>query len=945
MSADYRSTIFLPKTAFPMRAGLPALEARLLEQWRDIGLFGRLRAEARGREKFILHDGPPYANGNIHIGTAMNKILKDIINRSQQMMGKDANYVPGWDCHGLPIEWRVEQQYRERGRTKDEVPIAEFRAECRAFAERWIDVQRDEFRRLGVEGDWEHPYTTMSFAAEAQIAAEVLKFLMSGALYRGAKPVLWSVAEQTALAEAEVEYHEHTSTTIHVRFPVLTGSGAAELDGASLVIWTTTPWTIPGNRAVAVGPKHTYARVEVTAVAENARARVGEFIVLAEALAEATCAETGATGYEVRARFTGASVVGARCAHPLRGRGYEFDVAVLGADFVAMDQGTGLVHIAPGHGTDDFILGTAHGLEAPDTVDADGRYHDDTPLFANQSVFEVDGEIAGALEDAGALFARGTLVHDYPHSWRSKKPLIFRNTPQWFISMTENGLKETALAAIEDVRWVPASSRNRIRAMVENRTEWVLSRQRAWGVPIPIFVHRESDEPLRDAAVNARIVEIFAAEGSDSWFAGEARHFLGDAYDADDYDMVRDIAEVWFDSGATHSFVLEGAEDLAWPASLYLEGTDQHRGWFQSSLLEACGTRGRAPFEAVLTHGFVLDEQGRRKMSKSLGNVIAPQEIADTTGAEILRIWIAASDYTEDLRIGPDIVRHNVDSYRRLRNTLRFMLGNLAGFSDAERLDRTDMPELERWILHRLSELDGDVRRWCAQFDFHTLFTALYNFCSTDLSAFYFDVRKDSLYCDTLMAPRRRAARTVLDAVFSYLTAWLAPVICFTAEEAWMSRGARPEESVHLRQFPEPPASWRDPALAEKWGAVRSLRRVVTGAIEVERREKRIGSSLEAQVTMYADERNREALAGVDLAEIAITSAARTIVGPAPAGAFTMAEVAGVAVVVTPAEGVKCQRCWQVLVEVAAPPPGFDGGAVCRRCSDALAQLPPATAE
>ena len=944
MSTDYRSTIFLPKTAFPMRAGLPALEARLLERWRDMGLFEKLRAQARGREKFILHDGPPYANGNIHIGTAMNKILKDIINRSQQMMGKDANYVPGWDCHGLPIEWRVEQEYRERGRAKDEVPIAEFRAECRAFAERWIGVQREEFRHLGVEGDWAHPYTTMSFAAEAQIAAEVLKFLMNGALYRGAKPVLWSVAEQTALAEAEVEYHRHTATTIHVRFPVLAASGAPELDGASLVIWTTTPWTIPGNRAIAVSPENIYARIEVTNAAEGSLARPGETIVVAEALIDSVCAETGIAGYAVAARLPGKRLIGARCAHPLRGRGYDFDVAVLGADFVAMDQGTGLVHIAPGHGTDDFILGSAHGIEAPETVDGDGRYLDDVPLFARRSVFEVDGEVAAALAEAGALLAQGKVVHDYPHSWRSKKPLIFRNTPQWFISMTETGLKEVALRAIEDVRWVPAASRNRIQAMVENRTEWVLSRQRSWGVPIPIFVHRDSDEPLRDAAVNARIVEIFAAEGSDSWFAGDAARFLGDGRDPAEYDMVRDIAEVWFDSGATHSFVLEGADGLAWPASLYLEGTDQHRGWFQSSLLEACGTRGRAPFEAVLTHGFVLDPQGR-KMSKSLGNVVAPQAVSDTYGAEILRVWVAASDYTEDMRIGPDIVRHNVDSYRRLRNTLRFMLGNLAGFSAAERLDRAEMPELERWVLHRLCELDADVRRWCAYFDFHTLFTALYNFCTAELSAFYFDVRKDSLYCDPLMAPRRRAARTVLDAVFSHLTAWLAPVLCFTVEEAWMSRGAGAEESVHLRQFPEVPASWRDPALAEKWGTVRALRRVVTGALEVERREKRIGSSLEAQVTMYAAERYREALAGIDLAEIAITSAARTIEGPAPAGAFTVAEVADVAVVVAPAEGAKCQRCWQVLVEVAAPPPGFDGGAVCRRCSDAIADLAPATAE
>ena len=927
-----------------MKAGLPALEVRLLQRWRDMGLFGKLREGARGREKFILHDGPPYANGNLHAGTAMNKILKDIVNRSQQMLGKDANYVPGWDCHGLPIEWRVEQDYRERGRAKDEVPLAEFRGACRAFAEHWIDVQREEFRRLGVEGDWEHPYTTMSFAAEAQIAAEVLKFLMNGALYRGAKPVLWSVAEQTALAEAEVEYREHTSTTIHVRFPVLEGAAHPALDGASLVIWTTTPWTIPGNRAVAVAPNQDYARIEVKAVAEGSLARVGEFIVLAEPRIDPVCAEAGISAYEVRARLPGAEVTGARCAHPLRGRGYDFEVAVLGANFVVMDQGTGLVHIAPGHGTDDFVLGSAHGLDAPDTVAADGCYHDDVALFAGRSVFEVDDEVAAALDDAGALLARGRLVHEYPHSWRSKKPLIFRNTPQWFISMTENGLKEVALRAIEEVRWVPASGRNRIRAMVENRTEWVLSRQRAWGVPIPLFVDRHSGEPLRDAAVNARIVEIFAAEGSDSWFAGDARRFLGDAHNAADFDMVRDIAEVWFDSGATHSFVLEGAESMAWPASLYLEGTDQHRGWFQSSLLEACGTRGRAPFEAVLTHGFVLDERGH-KMSKSLGNVVAPQEITDTFGAEILRVWVAASDYTEDLRIGPDIVRHHVDSYRRLRNTLRFLLGNLKDFSDAERLDSGEMPELERWVLHRISELDSEVRRCCEDFDFHTLFTTLYNFCTAELSAFYLDVRKDSLYCDRADAPRRRAARTVLDTLFSHLTAWFAPVLCFTAEEAWLSRGAGREDSVHLRCFPEAPARWRDAALAERWHAIRGIRRVITGALEVERRDKRIGSSLEAHVVVYATKDHAQVLDGVDLAEVAIASSANLGNGEPPSAAFTTAEMPGVAVVVELAQGTKCERCWQVLTEVKPPPSSPELGPVCKRCAAAIAALSPAAAE
>ena len=930
--SEYKSTILLPQTEFPMKAGLAQLEPRLLERWQKLGLYKRLRESAAGREKFVLHDGPPYANGHLHIGTAMNKILKDIVTRSQQMLGKDSNYVPGWDCHGLPIEWQVEQRYRDAGRDKNEVPIVEFRRECRDFAEKWIDIQREEFRRLGVEGDWQHPYTTMSFEAEAHIAREVLKFLMSGALYRGEKPVLWSVAERTALAEAEVEYHDHTSTTIYVRFPVLAEGGDTALDGASLVIWTTTPWTMPGNRAIAISPKADYVRLRVSDVDERSRAVVGEDIVLAKALAAAVCAETGITGHEVMAEFRGTVFDGTRCSHPWRGLGYDFDVPVLPADFVAMDQGTGLVHINPGAGADDFELGTAHGLEVPHTVDEAGDYLSDVPIFAGRNVFEVDRAVADKLAEVGALLGRGSLVHSYPHSWRSKTPLIFRNTPQWFISMTATGLRETALAAIQEVRWVPSASRNRIQSMVEARIEWVLSRQRAWGVPIPLFVHRETGEPLRDETVNARIFDIFSKEGAEAWFTSEPARFLGSEHDAGDYEVVKDIAEVWFDSGATHGFVLEERADLKWPASIYCEGSDQHRGWFQSSLLESCGTRGRAPFEAVLTHGFVMDGEGR-KMSKSLGNVVSPLEIADTYGAEILRVWVAASDYTEDLRIGPDIIKHQVDTYRRLRNTLRFLLGNLAGFTETERLPVAEMPELERWVLDRLHRLDELVRRSTDDFDFHTQFTALYNFCAVELSAFYFDVRKDSLYCDRPDSQRRRAARTVLDQLFSCLTIWFAPVLCFTTEEAFLARFGDGADSIHLQTLPEVPADWRSDALAERWERIRRLRRVITGALEIERREKRLGSSVQAHAKVFAAEEYRAALDGIDLAEIAITSQASLVDGPPPAGAFTVADVPDVAVVCEPADGARCERCWRVLTEVGEVAGYTD---LCGRCAAAV---------
>ncbi|MFQ5785129.1 MAG: isoleucine--tRNA ligase [Alphaproteobacteria bacterium] len=932
MSTDYRPTVFLPTTDFAMKGQLPKREPAMLERWGRLDLYSRLREAAKGREKFILHDGPPYANGHIHIGTAMNKILKDVITRSQQMMGRDSNYVPGWDCHGLPIEWQVEQNWRKQGRDKDDVPVIEFRAACRSFAQHWVDVQSEEFQRLGVVGDWARPYTTMAFEAEARIVAEIGKFAMNGGLYKGAKPVLWSVVEKTALAEAEVEYHDHTSTTIFVRFPVVKASDPA-LEGASALIWTTTPWTIPGNRAVAHAESFDYVVVEVAATGEGSLARGGERLLVAAELLAETCAETKIERYEVRARLKGAQLAGTICRHPFHGRGYDFDVPLLPGDHVTLDQGTGLVHIAPGHGAEDFELGARFGVEAPETVDGDGVFVASVPLFAGEHVFKANDHVADALAEAGALLARGRLVHSYPHSWRSKAPLIFRNTPQWFIGMDANDLRATALAAIDAVRWVPPAGRNRIRAMVAERPDWVISRQRAWGVPIAVFVHRETGELLRDQAVIDRIVAAVREEGADVWFTADAGRFLGPDYDPDDYDRVTDIVDVWFESGSTHSFVLEARDDLAWPASLYLEGSDQHRGWFHSSLLESCGTRGRAPYEAVLTHGFVLDGEGR-KMSKSLGNVISPQKVIDRYGADILRLWVVSADYSEDLRISEEILRYQADSYRRLRNTLRFLLGNLAGFDETERVERDAMPELERWVLHRLAELDAEVRRCCDDFDFHSLFTALHNFCAGDLSAFYFDIRKDSLYCDRVDSPRRRAARSVLDAVFSCLTAWLAPILCFTAEEAWLNRFPSEDDSVHLRLFPEIPGDWRDAALAEKWLKVRRLRRVVTGALEVERREKRIGSSLQAHPTVHAPAALVAAMDGLDLAEIGITSSATLIEGAPPAGAFRLDDVAGVGVAVGLAEGEKCQRCWQVLPEVGRAPGSTD---LCARCSAAVA--------
>ena len=960
MSADYKDTVFLPKTDFPMKAGLPKREPQLLERWAEIDLWKQLREQSAGRDPFILHDGPPYANGHLHIGHALNKILKDIINRFEQMRGKNAHYVPGWDCHGLPIEWKIEEKYREEGRDKDEVPIVEFRKECREFADHWIGVQREEFKRMGVVGDWDDPYTTMAYHAEAQIAAELLKFSESGQLYRGSKPVMWSVVERTALAEAEVEYHDHVSPTIWVKFPVVQ-TNADFLNGASVLIWTTTPWTIPANRAIVYSSDIQYGVYEVTAVPEDNWAKLGERLILADVLAESVQKAARIESWVRQGDVNPSSI--ARCAHPFHGLAgsegfWNYGVPVLPGDYVTDDAGTGFVHTAPGHGADDYntfvqnraVFADLGLTEVPHTVGERGEYYDHVPLLAGSRIYDENGKEGDAnqlvidlLLQSGALMARGRLNHQYPHSWRSKAPLIFRNTPQWFISMSDekgvDGLRGKALKAIDETAFYPASGRNRLYSMIEQRPDWVISRQRAWGVPITVFVEKVTGEILVDDDVNQRIVDIFEDEGADAWFTGPPSRFLGEGRDPNAYEQVTDILDVWFDSGSTHSFVLENRNELSWPASLYLEGSDQHRGWFHSSLLEACGTRNRAPFESVLTHGFVMAEDGR-KMSKSLGNVVVPQAVTDQFGAETLRLWVVASDYSEDLKIGPEIIKRLIDSYRRLRNTLRWLLGNLRTYDASARVAVEDMPELERWILHRLHGLDGLVRSSASEYDFHRIFRELHDFCAVDLSAFYFDIRKDSLYCDAESNKTRRAALTVLDEIFNCLTAWFAPILSFTAEEAWLARtGHAKDNSVHLRQFPDLPESWRDDALAVKWDMVRQVRRVMTGALEIERAEKRIGSSLQAAPTVYMTAEAIAAYQGVDAAEIAITSGVTLIEGIPPEGAFTLPEVSDIGVVVNPALGEKCERCWRFLPDVGADPalPG-----VCGRCADVVRTMRPA---
>ncbi|SEP64859.1 Isoleucyl-tRNA synthetase [Faunimonas pinastri] len=940
---DYSETLFLPKTDFPMRAGLPQKEPQILKRWEEMDLYGELRKNAVGRPKYVLHDGPPYANGNLHIGHALNKILKDVITRSRQMSGFDSNYVPGWDCHGLPIEWKIEEQYRARGRNKDEVPVNEFRRECREFAAHWVGVQAAEFERLGVVGDFKHPYKTMDFASEAVIAGELMKFALSDQLYRGSKPIMWSVVEKTALAEAEVEYHDYQSDTIWVKFPVT--SGPRHLRGASVVIWTTTPWTIPANRAISYSGRVAYGLYEVTEAAPENWAKVGDRLILADALAADVMKQARVEAFKRVGDVTAEDFTTMVCAHPLRDAGlggYGFDVPLLEGEHVTEDAGTGFVHTAPGHGREDFEvwMSNRRELEAsgvdttiPYTVDGDGALTKDAPGFEGRRVLndkgekgDANGAVIEALSAAGRLVARGRLKHQYPHSWRSKKPVIFRNTPQWFIHMDRDiagegdTLRARALKAIEDTTFTPVAGQNRLRGMIANRPDWVVSRQRAWGVPIAVFIKRETGEVLKDEGVNQRIVEAFRAEGADAWFAAGAKErFLGNGYSVDEWDKVDDILDVWFDSGSTHAFVLEQRPDLKWPADLYLEGSDQHRGWFHSSLLESCGTRGRAPYDGVLTHGFVMDEEGR-KMSKSLGNVVTPQQVIDQSGADILRLWVVTSDYSEDLRIGPEILKTSIDSYRKLRNTVRWMLGTLAHFDPAHTVAPAEMPELERLMLSELARLDGVVREAYEVFDFKRIAFALFNFMTVDLSAFYFDVRKDVLYCDPASSKTRLAALTVVDRLFDTLVAWLAPLLPFTCEEAWLDR--HPEDrSVHLTPFPDVPAEWRDEALEGKWERVRTVRRVITGALEVERREKRIGSSLEAAPRVFiADESLRQAVEGIDLAEMAITSQLVLEAGVGPAEAFRLSDVPGVAVVPDKAEGRRCARSWKVLPEVGADP-------------------------
>jgi len=895
-----KDNLHLPKTAFSMKANLPTKEPLILEKWEKNKIFEKLRKNSKGKEKFILHDGPPYANGHIHMGTALNKILKDIITRFHQMNGKDSVYVPGWDCHGLPIEWKIEEQYKKKKKNKDEVPIKDFRQECREFAKNWIQVHIKEFKRLGVVGDFENYYSTMSYEAEAQIVRELGKFLLDGSLYQGFKPVLWSTVEKTALADAEVEYMNHTSNTIFVAFKVK-NTKKDFLKDSSVIIWTTTPWTIPANKALAFNSSIEYSLVEINELDHFKDKK----IIVATNLIESIVKSCGIENHKILKTFKGSEFQGTICSHPFLKMNFNYDIPMLEASFVDLEQGTGIVHCAPSHGPDDFNLCLKNNIPSSYTVDNSGLYTKEVPYFTGTHIFKADPLVIEKLKEQNKLLKDDKLHHSYPHSWRSKAPLIYRATPQWFISMEKNSLRNKAIKAINDTAFYPEKGKERLLSMIEGRPDWCVSRQRVWGVPLPIFINKKTKEPLRDKKVIDRIAEIYEKEGSDCWFTDDAKKFLGKDHDPNNYEKLNDIVEVWFDSGSTHSFVLEKRKDLKWPADMYLEGSDQHRGWFHSSLLESCGTRGRAPFNSILSHGFVVDGKGL-KMSKSSGNVISPEDILKNYGADILRAWVASSDYAEDLRVDKNILAQHAESYRKIRNTFRFILGNIQDNFEQqafESLEIKNLNELEQYILHKLFVLDSLVKENLKNYNFHKLYKELLNFCALDLSSFYFDIRKDVLYCDTINSKKRKECVMVLNIILDCLLKWFAPIFVFTTDEIY-SLASKDKKNIHEYVFPKIPKKWENKILEDRWEQLFKIKQEANVAIEEKRASKEIGSSLEAELKITTDNKNFELLEGIDLAEYFITSKVEKIKSK---------NKEELKIEVTKSKGIKCPRCWKIL--------------------------------
>ena len=916
---NYKDTLFLPETEFSMKANLPVNEPKILEKWKKEKLYEKLRNKLKKNKKFTLHDGPPYANGHLHMGHALNKILKDIIVRSKQMQGLDAAFIPGWDCHGLPIEWEVEQELRKKGDEKKKNSIKEFRNQCREFAENWIKIQKKEFERFGVLGDWENYYSTMSYKAESQIIREIGKFLLNGSLYKGSRPVMWSVVEKTALADAEIEYKDRSDNAIYVLFPI--DKTNLKLNGkknVNILIWTTTPWTIPGNRALAFNKSFSYSLVKLNSSDTH-------FIIASELIDKLK--NDTELKIEKIIDFKGEELKNTICTHPLNDFGYKFKVPLLTADFVTKEEGTGIVHIAPGHGLDDFNLAKQNNIDVPKTINESGIYYEEVPLLKGTHVFKADDKVIELLEKNKKLLYKKDIFHSYPHSWRSKKPLIYRNTTQWFISLEKENLRKKAINALKNVDFFPKKGKNRITSMIKDRPDWCVSRQRFWGVPLPIFINKKTNEPLIDKNVIENIAKIFEKKGSDSWFELDPNEFLGKKYNKNDFIQVKDVIEVWFDSGSSHTYVLEDRKDLEWPADLYLEGSDQHRGWFHSSLLHSCGTRNKAPFKSILSHGFVVDGKGK-KMSKSEGNVISPNEVINKYGTDILRLWTVASDYFEDIKVDENIIKSQIDSYRRIRNTLRFLIGNLKGFEDKEETDYKNLPDLEKYILFRVWEIDKIIESSIKENNYHKLYKELLIFCSNDLSSFYFDIRKDCLYCDDKTSQKRKSCRSTLKIIFDFLTTWLAPILCFTVEEAWLSNNFNHKESIHLRTFPKTEKEWSDKNLGSKWKEIINIRKVVTSAIEIKREKKIIGSSLEASAELTVSKEIKNYLNEINLNDLFIVSSAK-IVDKLSGDTFSLAGINDTNVKVKKSDGLKCERCWVISKEV-------NNKNLCKRCKSVI---------
>jgi isoleucyl-tRNA synthetase len=930
---DYKQTLNLPSTAFPMKASLVKREPEQLKLWEASGLYDEIRNASKGRERFILHDGPPYANGHIHIGTALNKILKDIIVRSRQMSGFDAVYVPGWDCHGLPVEHNVD---KELGAKKNDLSQSEIRKHCRSYAEKYIDIQREEFKRLGVMGEWEDPYLTMSYPYEAIIARECGKFALDGSLYRSKKPIYWCNTCKTALAEAEIEYRDELSPSIFIKF-LLKDDLSDEIPALSgksvfVVIWTTTPWTIPANLAIALHPDFKYAAVDTGNE---------EIFILARDLVENCMGTFGISDYLILAEIDAGTLERKRCLHPL----YDRESLIILASHVTLDAGTGCVHTAPGHGREDYEVGLLYDLLPYSPVDENGCFTGEVEFFEGKFVFDANKDITAKLRDRGALISEERIEHSYPHCWRCKESVIFRATPQWFISMDKTDLRKKSLDEIDRVKWIPQWGRDRIYSMIENRPDWCVSRQRVWGVPIVVFYCKKCENVLITQETIDHVHALFKTHGADIWFEKEAAELLPEgtvcpACGHHRFTKEKDILDVWFDSGVSHAAVLEERENLTWPADLYLEGSDQHRGWFHSSLLTAVGTRGRAPYRAVLTHGYVVDADGK-KMSKSIGNIVAPIEVINKYGAEILRLWVSASDYRDDVRISEKFLKQLSDAYRRIRNTCRFMLGNLFDFDpEKDAVPYESMEEIDRFALHKLQEL---IERTCsgyASYEFHVIYHSLYNYCTLDLSAFYLDILKDRLYTSPTASAGRRSAQTTLFILLNSVVKIMAPILSFTAEEIWeyMPAQKEKERSIHLTSLPVVNAAWKDDALAAKWDRMLMVRGEVTKAIEEARGQKLVGHSLDAAVTIFAEEALYDAIFPYadDLRSIFIISEASLVKGKKLEGVYASPVVEGLAIQVKPAAGDKCERCWIHDVSVGT---NSDQPTICNRCGEVLAVL------